>query len=220
MGEISKKVNQKKLFQVSEIEQDIAIKAAKNDHTKEVEDIIEDLDVDNFEKVRLVIIYAIRYEGDSNVKKFKDMLKKNGVKESHISFIDYVLEYAGKKKRSPFLFGKSGDILSAALNIFKSNFKDVKNVFTQHRSCMHSIIEQQMKGKLSLTDFPYTNRAPEEKKSNDIIVFIIGGATFQEAKEVAEFNNLSELNNIILGGTYIHNMPSFIAEATEVQNFD
>lgn len=220
MGEVSKKVNLKKLFQVSEVEQDIAIKSAKSDHTKNVEEILEDPDVDTLEKVRLVIIYALRYEGDKNIKRFKDLLKDNDVKSEHIDFIDVILEYAGQKKRSPFLFGKTGDLLSKTLNIFRSAFKDVQNVFTQHKSCMSQIIDLQMKGKLSVADFPYLSYTPEEKKTNDIIVFIIGGATYQEAKEVAEFNNLSESHNIILGGTTIHNMKTFIAEATEIKLYD
>ena len=220
MGEISKKVNAKKLFQVSEVEQGIAIKSSKSEHTKEVEEIVNDIEVDNLEKVRLVMLYAIRYESESsNIRKFKNMLKDNGVKPEHIKFIDYVLEYAGKKKRSPFLFGKK-DILSSALNIFRSTFNDVQNVFTQHKSSLCSIIDLQMKGKLNVSDFPYVAMAPEEKKTNDIIVFVIGGATYQEAKEVADFNNMSQEHNIILGSTHIHNMMTFIAEALQVEDYD
>ena len=36
-----------------------------------------------------------------------------------------------------------------------------------------------------------------------MIVFIVGGATFEEAKEVKELNQKG--HNIILGGTYVHN---------------
>ena len=220
MSELSRKIDKRRLLAVSEIEQDIAVKSSKSEHTKQVLEVLEDHEVDNFEKIRLITIYALRYEGDSNVAKFKDILKKDDVKPEHLEFIDIVLEYAGKKKRSPFLFAKGSDLFTSAFNSLKSAFKEVKNVFTQHKSCMHSIIEQQVKGKLSETDFPYAGSSPKDTKTTDIIIFIIGGATYQEAKEVAEFNNTSLDYNVILGGTMIHNSKSFIAEATEVKEFD
>ena len=220
MSELSRKIEKRRLLTVSEVEQDIAIKSSKSEHTKQVQEILEDPEVDTFEKIRLITIYALRYEGDSNITKFKNALKSEDVKPEHLEFIDIVLEYAGKKKRSPFLFAKSGDILSSAFNSLKSAFKEVKNVFTQHKSCMHSVIEQIVKGKLSESDFPYAGVSPKDTKTTDIIVFIIGGATYQEAKEIAEFNNISPDYNVILGGSIIHNSKSFIAEATEVKEFD
>jgi vacuolar protein sorting-associated protein 45 len=134
MSELSKKVERRRLMTVSEIEQDIAIKKSKADHTKEIAEILEDPEVDTFEQIRLVTLYALRYEGDAMVTRFKKMLKTNDVSQEHIDFIDIVIQYAGKKKRSPFLFGKGNNFLSSALNIIKSNFKDVNNVFTQHKS--------------------------------------------------------------------------------------
>jgi len=84
---------------------------------------------------------------------------------------------------------------------------------------MHSIIEQMVKGKLSESEFPFATQSARDTKTKDIIIFFIGGATYQEAKEVAEFNNTSEEYNVILGGTTIHNSKSFIAEATEVRSY-
>lgn len=219
MSELSRKIEKRRLLIVSEVEQDIAIKANKSEHIRNVTEILEDHEVDNYEKIRLVTIFALRYEGDSNVTKFKNMLKKDDVEPQYLDFIDIVLEYAGKKRRSSFLFGKDNTLLSSALNIIKSNFKDVKNVFTQHKSCMHTMIEQMVKGKLSEAEFPYATQSPRDTKTTDIIIFIVGGATYQEAKEVAEFNNISSEYNVILGGTMIHNSKSFIGEATEIREY-
>mmetsp|Transcript_29069 Transcript_29069/g.25714 ORF Transcript_29069/g.25714 Transcript_29069/m.25714 type:complete len:87 (+) Transcript_29069:1441-1701(+) len=84
---------------------------------------------------------------------------------------------------------------------------------------MHDIVEQMVKGKLNESEFPFSTQSPRDTKTKDIIIFIIGGATYQEAKEVAEFNNISEEFNVILGGTTIHNSKSFIAESTEVKDY-
>lgn len=47
-------------------------------------------------------------------------------------------------------------------------------------------------------------------------MFIVGGATYEEAKDIAvTFNNAE--TRVILGGTYIHNSKSFLTEITQIQ---
>jgi hypothetical protein len=46
-------------------------------------------------------------------------------------------------------------------------------------------------------------------------VFIVGGVTYEEAKDVAvEFNTLE--NRVIIGGTYIHNYKTFLADISNL----
>ena len=43
------------------------------------------------------------------------------------------------------------------------------------------------------------------KRPSEIVIFIIGGATYEEAKEINLKNKNSDKIRYILGGTYIHN---------------
>ena len=52
-------------------------------------------------------------------------------------------------------------------------------------------------------------------KPQDIIVFIIGGATYEEAKMVAEINASVPGVRVVLGGTTIHNAQSFLEEVED-----
>lgn len=63
-GECSEKITKRKLFSVCELEQDIAVKNAKSDHIRDLEEIMEDIEVDKFEKIRLLMLFALRYEGN------------------------------------------------------------------------------------------------------------------------------------------------------------
>jgi vacuolar protein sorting-associated protein 45 len=47
-------------------------------------------------------------------------------------------------------------------------------------------------------------------RPQDIIVFIVGGITFEEAFTVAELNKLNPNCRIMLGGTFIHNSTTFL----------
>jgi vacuolar protein sorting-associated protein 45 len=49
-------------------------------------------------------------------------------------------------------------------------------------------------------------------RPTDVIVFMVGGITFEEAATVAEFNKTNSNIRIILGGTHIHNTKSFLSD--------
>jgi vacuolar protein sorting-associated protein 45 len=59
---------------------------------------------------------------------------------------------------------------------------------------------------------------PQTPASN-IIIFVVGGATFEEAKEIAmSFNQSSgpEGYRVMLGGNTVHNSKSFMADISQI----
>jgi hypothetical protein len=44
----------------------------------------------------------------------------------------------------------------------------------------------------------------------DIVVFIVGGCTYEEAAAVAAFNASSANTHVVLGGSCIHNATTFV----------
>jgi hypothetical protein len=48
---------------------------SKNKHYKTVETLITKEDIHKLEALRLVLLFALRYENDEKVKKLKDILK-------------------------------------------------------------------------------------------------------------------------------------------------
>ena len=52
-------------------------------------------------------------------------------------------------------------------------------------------------------------------RPDNLIVFMVGGATYAEARELAVAHN-TEADRVIIGGTYMHNSKSFIAEISQV----
>jgi vacuolar protein sorting-associated protein 45 len=47
----------------------------------------------------------------------------------------------------------------------------------------------------------------------DIIVFIIGGVTYEEARFIADLNGKGKLK-VVLGGTFIHNSQRYVSNST------
>ncbi len=100
----------------------------------------------------------------------------------------------------------------------------VENVYTQHKSILHSVVDGLIKGKLKDTIFPFfepKRRAlptgPVRDKVNDAIVFMVGGATFEEARDVRMLQGGNNACNVILGGSTIHNSKSFLADVAQLR---
>ena len=52
-------------------------------------------------------------------------------------------------------------------------------------------------------------------KPQDVIVFIVGGATYEEARSVAQINASSPGVRVVLGGTSVHNSTTFLEEVED-----
>lgn len=66
-----------------------------------------------------------------------------------------------------------------------------------------------LKGKLKTSEFPFVDSAPSYQVPSKIIIFIIGGVTFSEARFIQNLNQSNPKVNIILGGSSILNSKDF-----------
>ena len=66
----------------------------------------------------------------------------------------------------------------------------VNNVYTRHVPPFVTLAEQALKGRLKESHFPGINGvvSPPNKAAADVILFIVGGATFEETTKIAEIN--------------------------------
>ena len=66
-----------------------------------------------------------------------------------------------------------------------------------------------------MADFPSLQTYDPKNKPSKMIVFIVGGATYEEAKELSVTYNTDE-SKVILGGTTVHNSKTFIADVAQL----
>lgn len=110
---------------------------------------------------------------------------------------------------------ESAGIFSGARDRFKG-LKGVENVYTQHSPRLELTLQNLIKGRLRDQQYPFVESGGTTKdKPQDIIVFMIGGTTFEEAKMVAQINASSPGIRVVLGGTSIHNSSTFMEEVED-----
>ena len=110
------------------------------------------------------------------------------------------------------MFTSGGNIVQQFQKAFV-NLNGVENVYTQHEPLLSHTLETFVKNR-QLKDSSYPNVVSQQggSRPNELIVFVVGGVTFEEANKVAQINASNAGVRITLGGSYVHNSNSFLKE--------
>jgi vacuolar protein sorting-associated protein 45 len=213
---ISEYVTKHKLMDLSKIEQDISVNDNKKEQYNQIVQIIADPKVQHLDKCKLYLLYMLRYENDSSVNNLKNIMIENKLGD-WVSYGDALLRYAGKQKRSLDCF-QDKDILSKGKKfIMNALGQGNENAFMQHISYLNGIVERLLKGRSRENEtFNINLNSMNEPKVNNLIVFVFGGITFEETRDLTLFGNQLGVN-IICGGTNIINSKSFLAEMSMIK---
>jgi len=143
-----------------------------------------------------------------------------GLSRHRINLITKLLTYHDSLQTTtaaggvPDLF-QPGSFFGGARDRLKG-LKGVENVYTQHSPRLEATLQDMIKGRLSQQLYPFVEGGGSTKdKPQDIIVFMVGGATYEEAKMVAQVNASSPGIRVVLGGTTIHTSTSFLEEVED-----
>uniref|UniRef100_A0A667YD12 Vacuolar protein sorting-associated protein 45 n=1 Tax=Myripristis murdjan TaxID=586833 RepID=A0A667YD12_9TELE len=212
VGELSRLVSERQLMEVSEVEQELACQNDQSSAQQSVRRLLQNPRVSELDAVRLVMLYALRYERHSSsvLPALMDELGRRGVSERHRRMVHSLVEYGGKRVRGSDLITPT-DAVAITKQFFKG-LKGVENVYTQHQPLLHDTLDQLIKGRLKDSQFPYLGASSLRDRPQDIIVFVIGGATYEEALSVYNLNRSMPGVRIVLGGSSIHNTRSFLEE--------
>ncbi|CAK1365636.1 Vacuolar protein sorting-associated protein 45 [Cercospora beticola] len=224
VGELSRRVGTDNLLDVSELEQSLACNDNHSQDVKKLQQLIQDPRIPPSNKLRLVAIYALRYSGhtSNNTPALLDLLAVAGnISRHRINLIPKLLTYAHSLQSIPQTGGipdlfQSSNLFSEARSRFQRGLKGVENVYTQHSPRLENTLQDLIKGRLAMNNYPFVEGGGQTRdKPQDIIVFIVGGATYEEAKMVAQVNASSPGVRVVLGGTGIHNSNTFLDEVEE-----
>ena len=213
ISELSRLTDVCQLLDISELEQEISCANDHNLHKQELVTRIRNGKVKSADKLRLALLYLLRYESYNEVKEIKNLLAEKGLTGQQLSLLDALLAYAGDAKRAAGLFN-SGSIMAKMAKTFTNTVHGAENVYTQHQPLLVSTLNELAKGKIKDSVFPplAAGSAAAAARPSEVIVFIIGGATYEEATKVAEFNNANPTMKVLLGGSCVHNSTSFLKE--------
>ena len=213
---LSEYVTKHKLMDLSKIEQDISVNDNKKEQFNQIVQIISDPKVQHLDKCKLYLLYMLRYENDPSVSNLKNIMIENKLGD-WVSYGEALLKYAGKERRKLDCF-QDKDILSKGKKfIMNALGQGNENAFMQHISFLNGLVERLLKGRSRDNETININcNSMSEPKVNNLIVFVFGGITFEEVRDLTLLGNQLGVN-IICGGTNIINSKSFLAEMSMIK---
>lgn len=223
VGELSRRVGADGLLDVSELEQSLACNDSHANDVKSVQRLISSPQIPTDSKLRLVALYSLRYEKHPSnaLPMLLDLLTAAGnVPVRRVDLVSRLLAYHHSLQPAPTAGGfsdlfESSSIFSGARDRFKG-LKGVENVYTQHSPRLEATLQNMIKARLKEQQYPFVEGGGTTRdKPQDIIVFIVGGATYEEAKMVAQVNASSPGVRVVLGATSIHNSTTFLEEVED-----
>ncbi|CAF0811095.1 unnamed protein product [Adineta ricciae] len=225
VSELSRLVGQYHLLEVSETEQHLVCQGDHNEVVQKIKRLIKDEKIRDVDVLRLLSLYALRYErhasNEFNTLKYEAQ-KHRRLSDKHLHFLQAILEYGGSKFRQADLFNTQTPM--AITRQFIRGLRGVDNVYAQHVPLIKDLIDQLLRGKLKDTSYPNVSSKEQATQQNllqqgqtvkpsEIIVYVIGGVTYEESYHIQMMNKQSA--RILLGGSYIHNFTSFIDEVLD-----
>jgi vacuolar protein sorting-associated protein 45 len=193
------------------------------------------------DKLRLGLLYALKYETSGNLHMLQSAMSRGGVPPDLVELVPTLLRYGGRQSRGPGLFQTN---LMSKMSSLISSVQGVDNVYTQHVPLLMETIQAASRGKLSAKTHPILvpgsgsmNGASQSSSSSselaesipsEIFVFMVGGVTYEEAAKVSEWNALTgassstssrspvgpPLSSPTLSGSSSKNVPVLLAGST------
>ncbi len=200
---LSNEINSNELYEVSKCEQAIACGNDKAVSIQELNRILSLPSVRTKDALRLLSLFTLRYshEVERNLGQLCKSIHGLPQKEVY-DVIQMMNKYSRIKSR--MLFDNSSS------NLLR-NLKGIDNVFVQHqplltKEMLPDIIRGQMRPDLTYLSQP--------KKRGRVVIFIVGGVTYEESRAVHIFNR-DNGSNVVLGGTSILNYDEFVNSVKE-----
>ncbi|KAG2663200.1 hypothetical protein I3843_16G019200 [Carya illinoinensis] len=215
--EMSKIVEEHKLMLVSQTEQDLACNGGQVAAFEAVTNLLNNESISDIDCLRLVMLYALRYEKESPVQ-LMQLFNKLASRSPKYKpgLVQFLLKQAGVDKRTGDLYGNR-DLLNIARNMARG-LKGVENVYTQHQPLLFQTMESITKGRLRDVDYPYIgNHFQQGSRLQEVVIFIVGGTTYEESRSVALQNASNSGIRFILGGSVVLNSKRFLKDLEEAQ---
>ena len=236
MSELARLVQLCSLMDVSQFEQALACQDDHSNHWRELMEKLASTTIKIPDKLRLSLLYALRYETSANLHMLQQMMSKGGVPQSMISYVPTILRYGGYEQRTPNrLYAESHNIVSRMTKNIVGAVAGVDNVYAQHVPLIMDIVQQLLRGRLSSKDYPivstsatsngtvghhrtmtspsssqfsgvssgggngfqssppkthhhHNNNNSESLIPDEILIFMVGGVTYEEGLKIAELN--------------------------------
>lgn len=205
---INEEIQDKNMYELSGLQQDIAVESDKGEQFEAVLEMINNSTITDNDKIKLCMLYCIKYSNDdARINGLKNVMRQRSLMTDHI---DKILSFCkNENRKTDDFFTKGSKFFATATTSIMSKLKsDNPNYYERHKPKCVEFVDLLLKRKLKTVDFPQIDlrffNDNANRKSRRIVVFIVGGATYLESRELQVYSQKSGCS-IILGSNFILN---------------
>lgn len=231
IGELSRIMHERHLLAVSETEQEIVCGGvAHAECVQRLERLFnaasDDGRLSALDMMRLLLLYQLRFERQVDSRQFERWLQKLaqlGAPSWWLTVTTRIVQFCGTT-RSPDLFPPDSTTTATGfIRRLAKGLREVENIYTQHEPRLKSTVEQLLRNRLRDAQYPYVSSGqPQQQQQQqarerpqNAIVFVVGGVTYEEVACISKINEQNPGFRVILGGTTVHNLTSFLGEISK-----
>lgn len=221
VSHLSDCIKARNLLEVSLLEQDIVATRTESDHWDRLQALAANPKTQPQDLLRLCLLFNLRYEKTASPSKVEKLLAAHPQR----AMVRKLREYFGETRPTDLLFASAG--MMASVVSFVKGMSDVGNIYTQHVPVLKKHMQSLVQGKLDLEAYPFvtTPAPPATFRPKELILFVVGGVTLEEAAMVNQWNaeladggaggaaagaTRADAMRVIIAGTGIHNTATFI----------
>jgi hypothetical protein len=130
---------------------------------------------------------------------------------NELGYFDTLLRFSDRSKRAPSPYGdifrgeRLMDRVIAAAGL------ENRGEYTEYRAPLELILTDLRAGKLPETAYPsLPARQPQGGNPTRVIVFYVGGVTYEEMRVATESSRPGSPWDVVVGGTTLHNGQSYL----------
>ncbi|KAM7532820.1 hypothetical protein Aperf_G00000129068 [Anoplocephala perfoliata] len=229
VSELSRIVKERFLLEISEVEQELVCQDNHSTSFSRIRSLVSDPRINRDDALRLVLLYALRYEcNHKEISVLSTALAERGVPRDDVRVIGHLSEHPSSQRRvgnsdllsavrdvgsNPSVSNATNAVASITKRLVKGR-KNVENVYTQHEPLLTELIRGLIHGQLQESAFPTLESghggSPNSLPPKQVVVYILGGATYEESLAVHKLMSSNPGLSVVLGGTTVHNSESFL----------
>lgn len=216
VGELDRQLKIKNIWEISEIEQNLSAHDANEEDFSDLIKLLQNEAVDKYYKLKLACIYSLNNQTSSDkIRQLVEILSQQ-LPPKDVNFFHKFKSLFSRQDKMTQSNHDKDDILTELARRFNSRMNSksntAENVYMQHIPEISSLLTDLSKNALSRDRFKEIDTQGHRVIGNqqskdipqDVILFVIGGVTYEEARLVHDFNGtMNNRMRVVLGGTSI-----------------
>ncbi|CUM65733.1 uncharacterized protein PRCAT00003381001 [Priceomyces carsonii] len=248
ISEIDKQISDQNLWEVGELQQTIICNLESQLFLKsKLLQVLDNIQISTVNKLKLILLYSVRFNNMEDLNHFSSKLNdplitsplptvsQNGlIKKFRKLFSSNITSNTSNNNNNNIgnIFNNQRIKINQLFNHNSSQSTKTDNIYMQYTPKLHEILNNVLNTDAQRNDQTLSNLSTvipdnvsnqyggrvDGYSAQDIIIYIKGGVTYEEARLVHELNESNNSINLVIGGDCILNSSQWLSKLYDLVN--